>query len=129
MYTPKISFSKASSSSFAYSPTSGNTTSNSFFSSSPAISKRLSCPSKAFFRSLALFSRSAGPTAIFCRLVPGRESSAPDLIKFSSVRRFTSLWVIRLIKSSMVRNFPFFARSSRMASTTGFPTLLIAERP
>ena len=45
------------------------------------------------------------------------------------VRRFTSLLVIRLIKSSMELKIPFFFRSSRIASTTGLPTLLIAESP
>ena len=55
---------------------------------------------------------------------------APDFIKFSMVRRFTSLLVIRLIKSSMELKIPFFFRSSRIASTTGLCapifTLMIA---
>lgn len=93
------------------------------------MSNRLNCPSMADLRSLALFSNMMGITAIFCLRVPGRVSSAPDLIKFSSVRLLTSLWVMRPTKSSMDRKGPPASRSAMMVSTTDLPTLLMAERP
>ena len=81
------------------------------------------------FFSLAFSSSMVGATAIFWRLVPGRVSRAPDLMKFSRVRLFTSFMLMRPTKSSMERKGPFLSLSARITSVTGLPTLLMADRP
>ena len=84
--------------------------------------------SKPFFFSLAFVSRRMGATAIFCRLVPGRESIAPALMKFSRVP-------VHLLGGHTAHKilhgteFSIHRRSVRMACTTGRPTLLMADRP
>ncbi len=129
IYTPSTSFSKPSIISLSYSPTSGSFTSSSSFSSSAAKSSRDNCPVRVIFFSWLIPSRMPAYALIFCFLVPSRQSSAPALIKLSSVRLLIDFPLIREQRSFSERNPPPAFRSFVISSITGLPTLLIAASP